>query len=109
MAATVTANLTDITLGLDENDWTNTDGTDIEIFKQGTGSESWYVAKNSTPIATFDAYGNNTNTTYDMSATDTHLYFWVYLPQKSGITMTHLLTSSFLQNAYRNLEWFLFR
>jgi len=78
MAATVTANLTDVTLGLDSGDWNNTDGTDTEIYKQGTGSESWYVAKNSTPVGTFDAYGNNGNTTYDMSGTNTHLYFWVY-------------------------------
>jgi len=79
MAASVTANLTLITNGEDDSgDWGNTDGTDTEVFIQNTGSESWYVAKNNTSTATFDAYSANGNTAFDMSATDTHLYFWIY-------------------------------
>lgn len=78
MAVSVTPNLTDVTLGLDSGDWANTDGTDIEIFIQGTGSESWYVGKNTTPTATFDAYSANGNLAHNMSASDTHLYFWVF-------------------------------
>jgi hypothetical protein len=76
MAATVTANLTDITLGeaADSGNWTGTDGNSTEIFRQGSGSEGWVVSKNANETGTFDAYTNNSNATFDLSGTDVHLY-----------------------------------
>jgi hypothetical protein len=79
MAATVTANLSDITLGesADSTDWTGTDGASTEVYRQGSASEGWIVAKNGNETGVFDAYANNGNSTYDLSATDTHLYITI--------------------------------
>lgn len=76
MAATVTANLTDITNGeaADDANWTGEDGNSTEVFRQGAASQAWIVAKNGNETASFDAYSNNSNTAYDLSGTGTHLY-----------------------------------
>ena len=52
MTVTVTANLTDITLGesADSGDWTGTDGTNTENFRQGAASEGWLVGKSTNDI-----------------------------------------------------------
>lgn len=75
MAATVTANLTDITLGeaADDADWTGEDGNSTEVFRQGSASQAWIVGKNSNETAVFDAFANN-GAVFDLSATGTHLY-----------------------------------
>lgn len=79
MAATVTANLTDVTLGesADSGDWSGTDGASTEVFRQGSASEAWLVSKNSSETGVFDGYANNGNATFDLSATGTHLYVTV--------------------------------
>ena len=72
MAATVIPNLTLITNNDNDSNWNNTDWNDTEVFIQGSWSESWYVAKNTTPTATYTP-----TSSLDMSATDTHLYIWL--------------------------------
>lgn len=76
MAVTVTPNLTDITLGEsgDTGYWTGTDGYQIEVFRQGNAAEGWIVSKNSSETGVYDAYTSNSNTLFDMSAANTHLY-----------------------------------
>ena len=75
MAATVTALLTDVTLGesADDTYWTGSDGYSTEIFRQGSSSQGWVVAKNANETATFDYYSKAT-ATLDMSATGVHLF-----------------------------------
>jgi hypothetical protein len=75
MAASVTALLTDITLGesADASYWTGSDGNSAEIYRQGSGSEGWIVGKNANETATFDYYSKAT-ATLDMSGTGVHLY-----------------------------------
>ena len=75
MAATVTALLTDVTLGesTDNGYWTGTDGYSSEIYRQGNASQGWIVAKNASETATFDYYGK-ASATLDMSGTGVHLF-----------------------------------
>jgi len=74
MAATVTALLSDITLGEsgDSTYWTGTDGQSTEIYRQGSGSEGWVVSKNANETGVFDSFTKNG--LVDMSGTDVHLY-----------------------------------
>jgi hypothetical protein len=75
MAVSVSPNLTDVTLGetADSSYWTGTDGNSAEIYRQGSGSEGWVVAKNANESAYFDYYSKAT-ALLDMSVTNTHLY-----------------------------------
>jgi hypothetical protein len=75
MAASVTANLTDVTLGesADDTYWTGSDGYSAEIYRQGSASQGWIVSKNSNETATFDYYSKAT-ATLDMSGTGVHLF-----------------------------------
>jgi hypothetical protein len=75
MAATVTALLTDVTLGeaADDGYWTGSDGYSSEIYRQGSASQGWVVAKNANETATFDYYAKAT-ATLDMSGTGVHLF-----------------------------------
>ena len=75
MAVTVTPNLTDFALGAtgDVGTWVGASGAiDIEVFYQGISSWYYQTPKNGT------GDGNFTPTAaVDMSAADTHLYWWM--------------------------------
>lgn len=75
MAVTVTANLTDVSLANDNTGgtWVGASGAfDTEIKYQGTGSWFYQTPKNSS------GDGNFTPTaSIDLSAADTHLYWWM--------------------------------
>jgi hypothetical protein len=75
MAATVTALLTDVTLGESGDDtyWTGSDGYSGEIYRQGNASQGWIVSKNANETATFDYYAK-ASATLDMSGTGCHLF-----------------------------------
>jgi len=77
MAVTVTANLTDITLGesADSSYWTGTDGASTEIYRQGNASQGWIVSKNANETANFDSYSKNG--LVNMSGDGCHLYITV--------------------------------
>jgi hypothetical protein len=76
MAATVTANLTTVSLAETTTGWSGTSGQlDTEVYVQGTttpASYTYQTGKNSLEACTFTPATN-----LDMSATDTHLYFWM--------------------------------
>jgi hypothetical protein len=75
MAVTVTALLTDVTLGEagDDTYWTGSDGYSTEIYRQGSASQGWIVSKNANETATFDYY-SKASATLDMSGTGVHLF-----------------------------------
>ena len=73
MAASVTANLSTFDLADSATGWTGTSGAlDTEVFVQNTGSWAYQTSKNSRSNATFTHA-----TSVDMSAADTHIYFWM--------------------------------
>lgn len=89
MAVTVTANLTDVTLaenatGLTGGGTWGTAGTALAtgdgVFKQGTDSQSEKVTKNNTGWLQW------IGTAQDMSATDTHLYWWLLTSIRPNMT-----------------------
>lgn len=78
MAVTVTANLTDITLGetTDDDWWSGDVGEDsqAEIFRQGAGAVGWIVNKNGDETGSYDIFTSNGSAVMDMSGTDVHLF-----------------------------------
>jgi len=77
MAVTVTALLSDITLGesTDSSYWLGTDGASTEIYRQGNASQGWIVSKNANESAVFDSFSKNG--LLDMSGEGCHLYITV--------------------------------
>lgn len=77
MAASITPNLTDITLGeaADDGYWSGENGTSTEVFRQGSGAQAWIVSKNSSETAIFDAFSKSG--LLNMSGTGVHLYITV--------------------------------
>ena len=61
MAASVTPNLTDVTLGesTDDTYWTGEDGYSTEVFRQGSSAQAWIVAKNGNETASFDCFSKS--------------------------------------------------
>lgn len=77
MAVTVTANLTDVTLGesTDDSYWTGEDGYSTEVYRQGNSAQAWVVSKNASETASFDCYSKSG--LVDMSGSGVHLYITV--------------------------------
>lgn len=72
MAVSVTANLTLVSNADATTGWSgNSGGQDLEVKVQGNASYTWQASKNSRTSCTFTPATN-----LDMSATDTHLYWW---------------------------------
>lgn len=76
MAASVTANLTTISLAESVTGWSGTSGQlDTEVYVQGTttpASYTYQTGKNTVEACTFTPAAS-----LDMSATDTHIFFWM--------------------------------
>lgn len=79
MAVSVTANLTNIFDGSSATNWTSGRGVSVstEVFIQGTNALAGIVAKNTNDTWDYDYYADNGNTNLNVSATDTHIYFWM--------------------------------
>ena len=89
MAVSVTANLTNVDLAEANTDWSSgstfgTSGTALisgdGVFKQGTDSMSEKISKNNSLWIQWNG------TAKDMSATDTHLYWWLLTAIRANMT-----------------------
>ena len=66
-----------------QQSWTGSNGLDIEVFKQGTGSESWLIGKNATETATLTL----------SAAMGTPKYFTFYMKSDWGAFYTSITAS----------------
>ena len=97
MAVTVTPNLTDVDLAETNTNWSDgstfgTVGTALAtgdgVFKQGTDSQSAKLAKNNSNWVQW------IGTAKDMSATDTHLYWWLLTAIRPNMTAMEIRIGS---------------
>ena len=97
MAVTVTANLTDVDLAETNTNWSDgatfgAAGTALAtgdgVFKQGTDSQSARVSKNNSNWIQW------IGTAKDMSATDTHLYWWLLTAIRPSMTAMEIRIGS---------------